>query len=248
MAPQFNAQIMHWATLSDFESYLGRIPKPAWVKGITDHNTYIPNELQWRGMTSMMGMRTTYIGKGWTAGPHLYLAAECVNPADAGIWQMTPLTDKGVHAGACNATRTGIENVGDFNARRPTPKQWQLAVSVNAALCRAWKLDASAINVHSDCMEGRTCPGQYFDGAQLRADVAAALATTAHLGEYIISGLPIYNDSQLTVPSGRRLTFGQKITIDRTHAEQPADYAVGAAHVSDAQGGGFIDLNGAVKL
>src|SRR5688572_4216353 len=91
-AMAFDMQLMHWPTLDAFASYLRGVPRPLWVKGLTNHNTYIPNETQWRGVLSMRSMRAAYIEKGWTAGPHLYLAAIAPNPADTGIWQMTPLT------------------------------------------------------------------------------------------------------------------------------------------------------------
>lgn len=170
--PDFDAQFAHWPTLDAFVQYLGTIPRPAWCHGATVHNTYIPNEYQWRGLASMQSMRATYIGKGWSAGPHLYLAAEAPDPADRGIWQMTPLTHPGVHAGPCNASRIGIENVADWNARPPSPAQRDLLRGVLLALLRLWGLPPDAVNVHNECMPGRTCPGRYLTGAALRADLA----------------------------------------------------------------------------
>lgn len=167
----FDATIIHWPTISAFAAYLQGVPRPAWCKGITNHNTYIPNELQWRGMASMQSMRDTYIAKGWSAGPHLYLAAAAPNPADTGIWAMTPLSHIGVHAGACNATHLGIESVGDFNARPPTADQYTLLITVNLLIMRHWGLPPETINVHNECMVGRTCPGKFLTGAQIRADL-----------------------------------------------------------------------------
>lgn len=124
----------------------------------------------------------TYSDKGWSAGPHLFLAAAALNAANTGIFQLTPIQHMGVHAGPCNSSRIGIENVGDFDARAPTPAQWQLMINVNVALCRAWHLPASQVLVHKECMLGRTCPGRHFDVSRLRADVHTALlnASTTH--------------------------------------------------------------------
>jgi hypothetical protein len=170
----FDADFQHWPTLAAFTAYLQGVPRPAWCTGITNHNTYIPNELQWRGLASMQSMRATYIAKGWSAGPHLYLAAEAPNPADTGIWQMTPLAHPGVHAGACNSAHLGIENVGDFDARPPSPAQYTLLLAVNRAILAHWGIPPEKVNVHNECMTGRTCPGKYLTGTQIRASLNSA--------------------------------------------------------------------------
>lgn len=169
----FDAQIIHWPTISAFAAYLQGVPRPSWVTGLTNHNTYIPNEFQWRGMASMDSMMQTYIKKGWSAGPHLYLCASAPNPADTGIWQMTPLSHIGVHAGACNAHHLGIENVGDFDARPPTADQYTLLITVNLLILKQWGLPPTSVNVHNECMTGRTCPGKHLTGAQIRATLQA---------------------------------------------------------------------------
>lgn len=174
MPATFDATFIHWPSLDEFEAYLLGVPRPSWCKGITNHNTYIPNETQWRGLASMKSMMKTYIGNGWSAGPHLYCAAEAPYPDDRGIWQMTPLAHPGVHAGPCNRNRLGIEHVGDFDARPPTPAQYDLLLGVNRAILRAWGLAPIQVNVHRECMPGRTCPGRHLDPARLRADLRAA--------------------------------------------------------------------------
>ena len=161
--------VIHWPTLSAFTAYLQGVPRPSWCKGICNHNTYRPNERTWAGMHSMKSMRDTYISKGWSAGPHLYLAAEAPNPSDTGIWQMTPLAHPGVHAGACNDDHLGIESVGDFDARVPSPAQLTLLLAVNRALLERWMLTPANVNVHNECMVGRTCPGKYLTGTQIRS-------------------------------------------------------------------------------
>jgi hypothetical protein len=180
----FDADIKHWPSVGAFAEYLRTVSRPSWCKGITNHNTYIPNETQWRGLASMESMQTTYVGKGWSAGPHLYLAAEAPKAADRGIWQMTPLQHVGVHAGPCNSSRLGIENVGDFDARPPTPAQYQLLLDVNRAILHAWLLTPDRVNVHKECMPDRTCPGRYLDPAKLRADLETGAPCVPFVGRF----------------------------------------------------------------
>lgn len=181
----FDSDIKHWPNLEAFVAYLQTTPRPSWVKGLCHHNTYIPNETQWRGLASLQSMRATYIGKGWSAGPHLYLAAEAPSPADTGIWQMTPLTNVGVHAGTCNSDHLGIENVGDFQARPPSAAQYQLLLAVTRAILIHWMLTPDHVQVHNECMPGRTCPGRYLDPNALRADLSRPRPPPASsLGRY----------------------------------------------------------------
>lgn len=230
----FDIDIKHWPTVEAFAAYLAIIPRPPWCSGLCNHNTYIPNERQWQGEISMRSMMKTYVGKGWTAGPHLYLAAEAPRSEHRGIWQMTPLAHRGVHAGPCNRDRLGLENVGDFDARAPSWAQWQLCVAVNVALCRAWGLPATAINVHKECMSDRTCPGRYFDANRLRSDVGAQLAP---IRRFRVRGIPIYQASSLSGTIAKHLKGDEEITIDRV-------YANGAGHVAGPNGGpGFIALD-----
>lgn len=169
----FDSTIIHWRTLAEFADALAKIPRPAWVKGITHHNTYIPDDLNWGGMASMLSMREYYIKtKQWTSGPNLYLCAKAPNPADLGIWQMTPITHPGTHGGACNSDHLGIENVADWESRRPTKEQYTLLLLVSRLIMQQWGLPPSAVNVHNECMTGRTCPGKYVTGTQIRADLA----------------------------------------------------------------------------
>jgi hypothetical protein len=183
----FDSDIRHWPTVAAFSEYLKDIPRPSWCKRLTNHNTYIPNESQWRGFASMDAMKATYIGKGWSAGPHLYLAAESPRQEDTGIWQMTLLSHPGVHAGPCNVDALGIENVGDFDARPPSPAQYRLLLDVNRTILRQWGLTPDSVNVHRECMPGRTCPGQYLDPNKLRTDLKTATPIPPKYRPYIVT-------------------------------------------------------------
>lgn len=90
---------------------------------------------------------------------------------------------------------------------------------------------------HLDPRGRANCPGPLMD---LPAIAAAANAPTRRFAHVL--GLPIYQDSKLTRPSGQTLPPGSVVAIDRVAAEQPADYAPSAGHLES--GAGFIDMNG----
>lgn len=208
----FDMQLMHWPTIASFTAYLETIPRPAWVKGITNHNTYRPDETMWRGVASMNSMRDTYIAKGWTSGPNLYLVATAPNPADTGIWQMTSITRPGTHAGACNAHHLGVENCGDFNARPPSPAQLTLLLAINRAILEHWGMPPETVNVHNECMPGRTCPGKYLTGTQIRAALNSPWPVPSR--RYKVAGLPIYERSDRQGALWGHLKEGEPIEID----------------------------------
>lgn len=145
------------------------------------HNTYIPTEAQWSGSSSMNYMMHSYIAKGWTSGPHLYLACHSRKKEWDGIWQLTPLIRRGTHAGDCNTNSFGIEVCGDFQMKPWSAEQRHLLLDTLEVLHRWANLPPSAVNGHRDCMQGRTCPGNVAYAAlpQLRADLATALRSVS---------------------------------------------------------------------
>lgn len=236
MAPKFDADIRHWPTLDAFVAYLATIPRPTWCKGITDHNTYVPDESQWRGIASVESCMRSYIGKGWVSGPQLFVAAEAPRSSDCGIFQLTPIQHQGTHAGGCNAGFLGQENVGDFNRRPPSPAQYRLLLDVNRAILSAWQLSPDNVKVHNECMPGRTCPGKFLTGTQIRADLRKPVAPekpTWRLSNVL--GLPIYQRQAGTGPLAGYLIPGEIVQIDMT-------YANGMGHLAD--GRGFVDMDG----
>jgi hypothetical protein len=179
----FDADIRQFLTPGAFATYLAGLSPFSWrAVGSTIHNTYIPNEAQWHGKTTMLAMQADYVGRGWTAGPHLYLASGAPNPQDDGIWQMTPPAHQGIHAGPCNDSRYGIEVVGDFQAKPWSSAQRTLLLDTLDVL-HTWAGLAADINGHRDCMLGRTCPGNaaYAALPALKSDLAARLARPSNI-------------------------------------------------------------------
>jgi hypothetical protein len=142
---------------------------------------------------------------------------------------MTPIQHQGTHAGQCNRDHLGIENVGDFNARPPSAAQYDLLLAVNRLIIDHWGLLPSNVNVHNECMAGRTCPGKYLTGAQIRADLAQPL-TKAYRGRRIMISQP----STGGPPYAGELVPGEEVIVDKW-------YTTGMVHLQD--GRGFVLLS-----
>jgi hypothetical protein len=152
----------------------------------------------------MLSMQRFYEAKGWTTGPHLYLASGTM--AD-GIFVMCPPWLEGIHAGPCNATRWGLEVVGDF-AARPMSHDQLVLLSEAAAALHDWQHLGADIVAHRDCMLGRTCPGDaaYAQKADIQALLAFALNARS-------SPIPYTADSPLlAAPHASALTFSARNT------------------------------------
>lgn len=171
----FTSLNLHFPTIAGFAQWLATCPRPEWSPdGIRYHNTYRPNEAQWRGHASMESMAAGYSNKGWSTGPHIFLAT---GTAFDGIWVMCPPWQPAIHAGACNSHAFGIENVGDWDKFHPTEVAKALLVAVCAALT-AYAGRSLDLAAHRDCMPGRTCPGRY--GYAIKAELQQRLANTLH--------------------------------------------------------------------
>lgn len=177
-------------TPEDFASWLASCPPPSWpdpIVGSAYHNTYKPDELQWCGHESMESMQLHYQNQTppWDRGPHLFLAVGTKDPANDGIFVMTPPWLPGIHGlNPCNRERYGIEVVGDFQSRPMTDRQLQLLIDCAAILHRYAGIGANII-AHRDCatLAGvfRTCPGQaaYDQKPEIQARLAGLLSGVA---------------------------------------------------------------------
>lgn len=178
----------------------------------------------------MEAMRAHYIGLGWSAGPHLFLAAAAPKPTDTGIWQMTPLSSRGIHAGPCNADRLGIESVGDFNARPPTADQYTLLIAVNRLIMEHWKLPPESVNVHNECMQGRTCPGKYLTGTKIRTDLKSDWPSPVITKLYRARRIMISTVPEFGPPWAGELQPGEEVVVDHWYA------ASNTVHLADHRG------------
>lgn len=144
------------------------------------HHTWKPTIADWNGIKSIEGLKAYYEGKGWSAGPHLFIAND-------GIWLFTPMNRVGIHAGTGNATyydqvlrknvygfygnlgdgnwrynltecSIGIEMVGDYDAKKPSGEILDYTLFVIKTLSEDLKLAHDAIHFHRD-YSTKTCPG-----------------------------------------------------------------------------------------
>jgi hypothetical protein len=169
---------IHYTTLDTYRRALMPFKVPPWIKGITLHHSYIPTRAQWRGHATMEGTKQYYIGLGWPAGPHLFLAADVPNSSDAGIWAGTPLASPGVHAGKCNADHIGIEIVGNYDI-----EPWPVAVAdlvygVVPLLMQWAGIPPERVQGHFECLNDKSCPGSKIHMDDVRAELARRRAGT----------------------------------------------------------------------
>jgi hypothetical protein len=161
-----------WHTVEAFATYVSTLSKPAWVEGVTLHHTLVPVPTQWRGLASMESLGTYYrVTKGWGAGPHLFLCIGAPNPFDDGIFLGTPLATPGVHAGACNSSRWGIEVVGNFDRLGWSPRLKDLVYRVVLELADLGGFEPGDTNGHRECLANKSCPGAAINMATVRREL-----------------------------------------------------------------------------
>lgn len=192
----FAWDIHHYPTLADYESALLPFVKPAWIKGITIHHTWKPTRATWAGHRTMESMGEAYEQKGWSAGPHLFLAALTPGPFTDGIWAGTPLAVPGVHAGACNVSHIGVEVVGDYDVEPWPAKVSDLAYSVVLLLMRWGDIPVGQVHGHRECLDNKSCPGNKIDMNIVRRTLQARLPVP----RYRLPRVAIYERPDVAAP------------------------------------------------
>lgn len=176
--------------LRDFRKYVwdydfGSI-KPT---SIVIHHTWKPRKNDWKGETTLEGIRRYYDDeKGWSAGPHLFIAED-------GIWLFTPLKDVGIHAGEGNATWSflgreskgyrgligsklkeyslGIEVVGDYDVDRWSGQTLKNALGTIKILMSRLSIPTESVYFHRDFASAKkSCPGYAITKDWLFAELA----------------------------------------------------------------------------
>lgn len=160
-------------TKKQFEKYLEekKISDPLPNK-IVLHHTWKPTIETWKGKTTIQALKINYEKKGWSAGPHIFVAED-------GIWLFTDMNKVGTHAGTGNATwekegidihgyyvagahlknySIGVEVVGNYDE-----KVWEGEVLQNTCHCltqlqKKLNLEIKDIKFHRD-YSPKSCPG-----------------------------------------------------------------------------------------
>lgn len=166
----FAWNVRQFASLDEFRAMLSKESAPRWAAGLTIHHTYRPTAAQWAGKRSMDALGRFYRAKGWSAGPHLFVAPD-------GIWLGTPLSARGVHGTACNTDRIGIEIVGDFDTAPWPPALQQRVIALSVALLHWLRADERMANGHRECPSEKSCPGRAVNMALVRSWIGAQLFT-----------------------------------------------------------------------
>jgi len=138
--------------LSQFEDYVkdkyfGTLP----ANKLVIHHTWKPTKAQWTGQASIIGLKRYYEGKGWSAGPHLFIA-------DDGIWLFTDMRKDGIHAGAGNSRSIGIEVVGNYDNQKWTGATYKNTIGAIKVLMKRLKIKESGVKFHRDYSK-KSCPG-----------------------------------------------------------------------------------------
>jgi len=141
-------------TKDQFASYISTYSfGPISPNKIVLHHTWRPTVDQWQGQKSIDGMKAYYEGKGWTAGPHLYIALD-------GIWLFSPMNKDGIHAGKGNYLSIGIEMVGDYSLAKPSGEILDQVLFVIKTLQERLNISDDQIYFHRDyAFKASGCPG-----------------------------------------------------------------------------------------
>jgi len=139
-------------SLSQFKDYVskkyfGTLP----ATKLVIHHTWKPTKAQWTGQGSVNGLKGYYERKGWSAGPHLFIA-------DDGIWLFTDMKKDGIHAGAGNHRSVGIEVVGNYDNKKWTGKTYDNTIGAIKALMKRLKIKENNVKFHRD-YSSKSCPG-----------------------------------------------------------------------------------------
>lgn len=176
----FAMDVRRWRTVEDFRAHLARYSyanTAPWAQGCVIHHTYRPLASQWRGWISVRGLAVHYRtakNPPWSSGPQLFICPNAPLEADRGIWQLTPLNMKGIHAGNANATHWGVEHVGDFTHDPMPPDVVAMGAGAVAALLDWAGKPTTTTTVAPHAAHGKAeCPGYAVDMHAYRRAVDA---------------------------------------------------------------------------
>ena len=139
-------------SLEEFKSYVNGFNfSPLNPTKIVIHHTWRPKTQEWQGQKSINGLKTFYEGKGWSAGPHLFIGED-------GIRLFSPLNLVGVHSGEGHTKSIGIEVVGDYDNQVWSGKTKDNTVGAIKALMSKLAIKDSGIHFHRE-YSSKSCPG-----------------------------------------------------------------------------------------
>jgi hypothetical protein len=163
--------------IEEFKTYLHGLNYNNWrPSGIVQHNTASPTLHQWWHSVPpaqrMQNLISYYRDElGWSAGPHAFVDG-------VSIWVLTDFNVSGVHSPSWNATRLGIEMVGDYDTEDDESGGGKKVLDMSTALfgeCCAyfgWEPNNDKIKQHKeDPATDHDCPGRNVVKSEFLADV-----------------------------------------------------------------------------
>lgn len=154
--------------LEEFQGYLNGIAFNKFRPSvIVIHHTAAPSlAMRPKGFESqhMLNIKDFYEGKGWSAGPHLFIDEDQ-------SFVFTPLNERGVHAVAFNKNGLGIEMLGDYDLEDPWSgrglKVLQMTANITRILLAHLNLKKDAVRFHRDDPHtSKSCPGKKISKKQ----------------------------------------------------------------------------------
>jgi len=141
-------------TLDEFKKYIkGKDFYPNRPNKLIIHHTWKPVQSTWNGAKTIDGLKKYYEGKGWSNGPHIFVAPD-------GIWLFTDMKQQGIHAGDGNYRSIGIEVVGNYDGAKWTGSIKRNALGVIDSLMKELDLDYLDLYPHRFYNKTKTCPGK----------------------------------------------------------------------------------------
>lgn len=192
-------------SLHEFQDYVtGFDFGPKLPNKLVVHHTWRPTKEGWAGERSIQGLKTYYEGKGWPAGPHLFVAED-------GIWLFSSMRQDGIHAGSLNTLSVGIEVVGDYDLIQWEGQTKYNTLGVIKVLSDKLGIQRNQIFFHRD-VSSKSCPGNAITKEWLFAQLDAfrilpriPTLTPAMEGVHSVSA-PIPNPIPITRPAPSGLT------------------------------------------
>lgn len=200
------------------EETAARIGSLKWTdwspKGVTLHNTAAPTLKQWaeKGPAHDDRIRNLedYYERelGWHAGPHFFVSRNWIN------WFSNPLLP-GVHSRCFNATRFGIEMVGDYNVEEFDSGDGALvrdnAVFLVACLNKRFGFDPGDLTFHVECRrDNHDCPGHKVVKSRFIDRVRMYMGEDEHVSAPAVDAIPTHPTERKVLyhVKGRMSTFG----------------------------------------
>lgn len=163
-------------TIAEFDAYLRSLQGGWRPSGMVLHNTGSPTLHQWWNSVPpeqrMANLISYYRDQmGWSAGPHAFVDG-------VSIWILTDFNVSGVHSPSYNASRLGIEMVGDYATESDETGMGAEVMRLTVALfgtCHAfygWEPSNNSIKLHKeDTATTHDCPGKNVVKAEFVDDV-----------------------------------------------------------------------------